>query len=111
MCDDYESPEATLQDGWVSARKPHRCYACRETIRVGDRHHVVVQIYDGKPDRFRHCARCYAIMDAILDAGAESVQWDLNCGERWEENFGELPDEVAALAFITPDEAQERLAR
>ena len=45
----------------------------------------------------------------ILHAGAETVQWDLNCGASWDEEFGPVPDEVARLAFLTPDEAQAAL--
>jgi hypothetical protein len=45
-------------------------------------------------------------VNALFRAGADTVQWDLNCGARWEDNFGELPDDVARLAFLTPDEAQ-----
>ena len=110
MCFDYE-PSDFRVDAWVKARKWHRCFACRETIRGGDMHHVVSQKSDGEIGRYRHCARCWAIIEALWAAGAESVAWDLDCGETWEENFDDLPEHVAALAFETPDEAQARLAR
>jgi hypothetical protein len=89
------------------ARKEHRCFACKEAIRPGDRYRKVIQIYDGEFEIFKHCLRCWRLMNAILDAGAETVQWDLNCGTSWEKAFERpIPDEVAALAFMTPDEAQ-----
>jgi len=105
MCgEDYDAVE--LQSRWRIARKPHLCLACRETIRPGDRYHFVVQNYDGELSTFKHCARCWMIIDALFAAGADSVQWDLDCGQRWEDNFGPLPENLAALAFLTPDEAQ-----
>jgi hypothetical protein len=105
MCyDDYECEDIASE--WRRARKEHRCFACRETIRPGDRYHFTAQKYDDF-DVFKHCARCWAMIGAILHAGAGSVQWDLNCGTPWEEAFErEPPPEVAALAFLTPDEAQ-----
>jgi len=105
MCQAEDYPEALCSE-WRRARKPHSCFACGEEIRPGDRYHFTIQIYDGF-SMFKHCARCWAILDAILAAGAETVQWDLDCGERWEDNFGPLPEHIAALAFLTPDEAQK----
>lgn len=105
MCDDdYQSVE--LQSRWQRARKEHQCFACRETIRPGDHYHLTVQKYDNL-EHFKHCARCWAVVSALLDAGAHSVQWNLNCGTPYEEAFGEpIPEEVARLAFLTRDEAQ-----
>lgn len=106
MClDDGEFP-VELDRSWRKARKEHRCFACLETIRKGDRYHHVAQVYDGEFATFAHCVRCMSIIKALWAAGAETVDWSLSCGETWEENFGALPDAVAALAFLTPDEAQ-----
>jgi hypothetical protein len=108
MCDDDYDCSEPIASEWRRARKEHRCFACHEAIRPGDRYHFEAQKYD-EFETFKHCARCWAIANAILSAGAESVRWDLNCGVSWEEAFGaEPPDEVAALAFMTPDEAQGR---
>ena len=103
--DDYAP---LLRDSWHRARKEHRCFACREMIRVGDRYHSVAQVTDGEFDVYKHRARCWAMCNAILEAGAEAVQWDLHCGESWEDAFGgPPPDDVARLAFLSPDEGQE----
>jgi hypothetical protein len=102
---DYDDTGYEITREWRRARKPHACFACGETVRVGDRYHVVIDVSDGLRV-YRHDARCWSIIEALWSAGAEAVMWDLNCGESWEENFGDLPDDVAALAFMTPDEAQ-----
>lgn len=95
---------------WRKARKEHRCYACRETIRTGDRYHFTAQ----KDDAFatyKHCARCWMMGGAILEAGADSWQYDLRCGVSWREAFDEEPPEnIARLAFMTPDEAQKAIS-
>jgi hypothetical protein len=107
MCDggnDYEEP---LTQAWRRARKEHRCFACHETIRAGDHYHYIAQMYEGDFNTYKHCARCRAMIDALFAAGASEVQWDLHCGTPWEEAFGGEPTpEIAALAFMTPDEAQ-----
>lgn len=110
MCDldDFEGQE--LSRGWHQARKVHKCIACGEAIHVGDHYHSVQHLQDGEFTVFKHCARCWHICEALWDAGAEAVQWDLNCGETWDDNFGELPPEIAELAFITRAEAQARAA-
>lgn len=105
MCDNLDQPNFH-DERWVKARKPHRCYACSEEIRPGDRYRLLVGKWEGEFEQFRHCARCDAISRALYDAGAEEVAIDLDCGETYEENFGPLPDAIAALAFMTPDEGQ-----
>lgn len=105
MCDsDYDSV-TTLTREWRRAKKTHKCYACYEEIRPGDRYHVAIELSDGF-QVFKHCARCWMMVEAIWHAGATSVQYDLNCGVAWEDEFDDMPDDVAALAFLTPDEAQ-----
>lgn len=110
MCYDSDGPDAILEDAFVKARKEHPCFACHETIRVGDRHHVFVAIHDGDLGRFRHCLRCWRLIEELTEKSGEGCDLSLNCGESWEGNFGPLPDEIAALAFLTADEAQATLA-
>lgn len=106
MCDSGEFDNEFESHEQVRARKQHQCFACREVIRPGDRYSRTVNKSDGEFTMFRHCLRCWAIMDALLSAGAESVQYDLNCGTEYEDAFGPIPDALARLAFLTPDEAQ-----
>lgn len=108
MCEEFDGSELIVS-AWRKARKEHRCFACRETIRVGDRYHFTAQ-RDDEFCMFKHCARCWAMGQAVLRAGADSWQYDLRCGVSWQEAFGgDPPDEVARLAFLTPDEAQTEL--
>lgn len=108
MCGyDADCPTATLEDGWRKARKEHKCCACHEMIRKGDHYHFLAGIWDGESfARFKHCARCWAILRALWAADAEP-ELHLDCGETWESALeGPVPEEVARLAFLTPDEAQ-----
>ena len=102
MCDG--DPADAASDRWRKARKPHRCCACGETIRPGDHYHFTSGVWDGYPDSFKHCARCYRIWEKVLDRAdhGDAVRYDLGCDEEWRDP----PDDVAALAFMTADEAQ-----
>ena len=103
MCDvgGDDGPSA-LSGVWRTARKPHRCYACRETIHPGHRYRYTSGIWDGTPHSFKHCARCWTMIDRLEEWSGEGVRYDLNCGEVYE---GDDP-EMLALAFMTADEAQ-----
>ena len=101
------------------ARKEHRCCACRETVRRGDRYSRTFVVYEGEPETYIHCLRCSAIFDAIAarhhdaetDYWERAIAWRLDCGHDWDEVFEESPPaEVARLAFMTADEAQRELA-
>jgi hypothetical protein len=112
MCDLHSDRPSCWSETWRRARKPHRCRACDETIRRGDRYHYSSGVWDGRPDSFAHCARCWAIylaLQAELEPG-EGIDLDLDCGETWQSAFGEEPPEaVARLAFLLPDEYGELL--
>ncbi len=100
MCDlDDENGPTASKEVWQNARKPHKCHACKETIRVGDRYHVLSGIWDGTPRSFKHCARCWTMLEEL----PEGAQLDLNCGQIWESP----PDHIAALAFALPGEINE----
>ncbi len=103
MCDiDYESPCQSRE--WRRARKSHDCYSCGEQIRSGDLYHYTSGIWDGAPDSFKHCARCWKIVEALWADGAASVDYSLSCGESWED--AREGKEPVHLAFMTKDEAQ-----
>jgi hypothetical protein len=105
VCENEGEYPEPLTAEWRRARKPHRCYACHEDIRKRDKYHIVVQIYDGEVETFRHCARCW-VMASAIQSKTGYVQWDLHCGELWETAIGDVPHDIARLAFLTPDEAQ-----
>jgi hypothetical protein len=109
VCDYGESPTAWTEC-WRRARREHRCCACGETIRPGDRYHYLSGIWSGRPDRYKHCARCWHLLKLLEDqttAAAdfgEGISLTMDCGELWRDNF-DAP-EPSELAFLTADEAQ-----
>ena len=112
MSVDVEGTCDVWQNRWQVARKPHRCDACDETIRVGNRYHYHFQIYERDRDTVKRCARCQAIYEHLDErmshnCGEEKPDERLNCGheyrERWEE---EPPLEVQMLAFALPGEVK-----
>lgn len=90
------------------ARKPHRCCACKETIRPGDEFRLIAGKWDGNFHQFRQCSRCAAMYDAIEEHATDGVVITLNCGHTWEEVIGECPEEVQSLAFALPGEIKLR---
>lgn len=101
MCDDYDDGDGTvLVRRFITARKEHRCFARDERIAVGARYHRDTAAHDGTVSSFVHCTRCWAIVEALWSQGMRYVDFDLNCGDTWEDP----PDHVAALAFALPGE-------
>lgn len=107
MCDDWSDGPSAWSERYRVARKEHHCCACRETIRVGDRYHYASGVWDGSGGSFKHCLRCWAMLEA-LEGKIEGAVLTLDCGEDWTKTIGELPEDVAALAFMTRDEMQAR---
>jgi len=103
------------------ARKEHRCCACGETILSGHVYVYVGLVWEGRGENYKRCLRCDTIFDAIVarqqaaSRHGYADQWpdeDLNCGHTWRENFEEdPPEEVARLAFMSREEAQETLTK
>lgn len=113
MCGEPDYTYVTMDERDQKARKEHVCCACKDAIRPGDKYRVSRLVSDNPDSRFefyKHCLRCAAMLDAIRkerpDAG---IRWELDCGEDWRDTIGELPEHIAALAFMTPDEAQAKL--
>ena len=105
MCDDNSDAPSATSETWRRARKSHLCCACGEEIHAGDRYHYTSGIWDGRADSFKHCARCMMMLDWLmreLAGSGDLVQFDLNCGEEYEDP----PPEIADLAFMTRAEAQ-----
>lgn len=105
MCDGDLESYGFFVYRWRVAVKEHRCYACRETIRIKDKYHYTSGIWDKEPDSYKHCARCWKLLEHLSKTG-EAVRFDLNCGEVYE---GSEP-EILALAFVTRDEMQQELS-
>lgn len=98
------------------ARKEHRCCACGESIQRTHRYASVHIVDSEGANEIKRCLRCQAIHEAIIRAWRASgdyYMWPderLNCGSDWKEEHGsEPPDDVARLAFLTPDDVQREL--
>lgn len=110
MCDgeplDFHAPEK-----WVTARKLHRCSACGEAITPGYRYHYLTGRFEGEWVTWKHCARCWMMLEILsYYSDGQTIQLDLDCGEDWESLTGEPPpDDVAELAFLSANDAQERV--
>jgi hypothetical protein len=105
MCDDWDDgdPPDVVVHEWRRARKAHLCFACREPIRAGDRYHLSRQLRDGRWDDWKHCARCWAMCEALWAKGVDTIDYRLDCGEVWESP----PPEIERLAFMLPREYEE----
>jgi hypothetical protein len=96
----------------IRARKAHKCSACKATIRRGDYHARVEALCDGRWERVRRCGRCQATYKHLFKIGQRDgmqPDWSLNCGMRYEDEWGPVPDEIARLPFLTDDEASALL--
>lgn len=114
MCNEADYCYAVQESVRRKARKPHECCACHEPILPG---HVYVRSFAVPPahqlesaESYKHCLRCWEILKRIQkERPGDAIAWRLDCGEYWIDAIGELPDDVAALAFMTADEAQQQL--
>jgi len=97
------------------ARKEHTCCACSETICPGNRYGLTQWVYDGTAGTYKRCARCELMYSKLCQLPVcdwtEGIDPRLACGHSWEDvREGPVPPEMVELAFLTPDEAQERIA-
>ncbi len=93
------------------ARKEHRCSACQEVIPKGRRYFAISMVFDGSAESLKRCFRCQSLHLHLRD-NCESFDrlWPderLNCGQSYEAEWGELPADIAALAFRLPSEDSE----
>lgn len=106
MCEISDGKCPVWKDEKRKARKDHRCVACGETIRRGDTYEKHVDIFDGYVTDIKRCLRCAT----MWRAAQSKLGWNrvadlyLNCGEDWEDRYGEPPAHIAALAFWRPGE-------
>lgn len=97
------------------ARKEHTCDACKETIRRGDLYSNTFTVLEGESETIKRCLKCdviYKHLFAAMDTYEEQPDPRLNCGHSYEKRWGTPPpDDLARLAFMTPDEVQREYAR
>jgi len=91
------------------AVKQHQCSACAEPIPAGHRYYDIRIVFDGVV-RVKRCLRCQAIHEH-LRTKAPGETWPaerLDCGESYEEDWGECPPEIEALAFKSGADLQPK---
>lgn len=104
MCDyDWDESAARVLS-WVRARKPKQCCACETVVAVGVLYHKYKSLDDGEWSELDHCARCWAMCEALWENGAGAIDLTLSCGEVWEG----APPQVAVLAFSLPGENADK---
>lgn len=59
---DYDRPDACVVT-MRTARKPHRCYECRNHIQPGEQYQRRWAIFDGRASTYNTCARCIALAE------------------------------------------------
>ena len=108
MCDTDAPGPAVYRDGWVRARKPHRCTVCDETIRRGDLYHKADGLWEGDWGHYKHCARCWRLFEALNAQAPGQIPLGLDCGEVYE---GPPDDSWHLMAFMTRNDAQRYAQR
>ena len=96
-----------------TANKPHTCCACGETIAKGHVYWRIGVVWQGEPEEYKRCLKCQAMHEHLrtLDPGEMWPDEQLACGLDYEQEWGEPPPpEVAALSFMSQEEAQHELA-
>jgi hypothetical protein len=98
------------------ARKEHRCCACKRAIEPGSMYCNEVYVWDGTLETNKRCGACQKTYEHLSDLCRQSEDHisprpDLGCGLRYQGEWGDLPDEIAALAFMTDAEASALLEK
>lgn len=93
----------------LRARTAHACDACKEAISPGHTYTRVCVVFDRSAETIKRCWRCQRIHEHLRErcALAGRDMWPderLACGHRYEAVWGELPADIAALAFALPGE-------
>lgn len=105
----YDATYDVYDETFPQARKEHTCDACSEIIPVGRRYARVSVVFDGGARSHKRCMRCQDLHKHLrsLAPGEMWPEERLDCGQDYEEEWGTLPDSVAALAFALPGETPE----
>lgn len=102
------------EERFRTARKEHRCSACKRAILPGHRYCTVFALYDGNTTTYKRCGSCQRLHEHLVELCREASDdlWprdDLGCGLKYESEWGDLPPEIAALAFMSDAEASALL--
>jgi hypothetical protein len=109
-----EEPYDLYKETPVRSRKDHRCSACKQTIPPKVTYWKIVVVFDGTLESLKRCSRCQKLHKHLRELGRERDMWPderLACGKLYQDEWGDVPVEIAALAFELPgdqkDEQQE----
>lgn len=110
----YSADEAytVYDERFPRARKPHACAACKDVIEPGHIYARVGIVFEKEASTVVRCLRCQTIHEHLREkcrGHRDGDRWPdehLACGLDYEEEWGPLPDAIAALAFVTPAEMQ-----
>lgn len=95
------------------ARKSHTCCACKSTIQPSHYYALITVIYGGGVETFKRCGACQKTHEHLRELCVKFNKENgemfypleaLDCGLEYEDEWGDVPDGIAALAFMTDDE-------
>lgn len=93
----------------VIARKQHECDSvlCSDHIRPGDAYWRISIVFDGRAETVKRCLRCQHLHEhlRVLCRRMGDSMWPderLACGLDYAEEWGDVPEHIAALAFWRP---------
>ncbi len=98
----------------VKARKQHHCHACKQAISAGQKYWRIGTVSDHSANTIKRCNRCQTLhlhlrqkfeTEALGIPGSWPSDY-LDCGIPYEQEWGDCPDHIAALAFALPSEQQ-----
>jgi hypothetical protein len=107
----FDDHNTVYDENLVKARKAHQCGACKESILPGHIYVRVGIVFDGSASSVKRCLRCQKLHEHLRTKCATSGDdvWpaeELDCGLSYEGEWGELPEEIAVLAFQTGADLQ-----
>lgn len=88
----------------VTARKPHRCESCRETIAVGEKYVRVAQKYEGCFWAYRLCVVCYVCIPRC-DYSKHEVEYNVRDMLEW---YREELRDVPGAELPEPEPVDDR---
>lgn len=104
------------------ARQAARCSACRADILPGHYYRRIFLVYEGEAETIRRCGSCDLTWQHLYKLCQEHnndhrnrgdnlyPDESLDCGLKYEEEWGDLPDEIAALPLMSAAERGALLA-
>jgi len=68
---DVDKSADLYREGFLKARKPHKCCECREkeAILPGQKYHKVILLFDGAWSTYKTCMPCYNIRERYCSYG------------------------------------------